>query len=271
MDNVRLTRLLILSSMELPTTLRPLGIPKEFLRGRFVMDDATYPLIRKSFLLSLGLVLVGCSSLRSPATTAASHLKIITQDADPNKRYAAYAKLATPSVYDNDRQKGEAVKTLIDELTKAREPLATRAQICRTLGELRDTSAREVIISATGDPNPVIRVEACRALGKIGKSEDATILARIMNLDQEPDCRVAAVDALGLLKSQDPRIHSVLVMGLEHEEPSIRYASYQALKATTGKDLGIEAKAWSQYLEPKADPETKPAGLKNESHGQRAR
>jgi len=226
------------------------------------MDDATHSPFLKLSSLVLAFMLGGCTSMRSPATTAASNLQIIRQDTDPNRRYAAYAKLATPSVYDSDQQKGEAVKAMIDEMAKSREPLATRAQICRTLGELRDPAARDVIIAATGDPEPVIRVEACRALGKVGTSEDATVLARMMNVDQNPDCRVAAVDALGQLKSNDPRIHSVLVTGLEHEEPSIRHASYQALKATTGKDLGVDAKAWSQYLQPKTDTATTPASLK---------
>ncbi len=227
------------------------------------MDDATLMSLKKPGLLMLVMIFAGCSSLRSPTTTAASNLKIIQQDADPNKRYKAYAKLASPSVYDDDREKVDAVKVLTDELAKGREPLATRAQICRTLGLLGDPSARDAIVSATNDSDPVIRLEACRALGRVGKQEDATVLARIMNVDQDPDCRVTAVESLGKLKSTDPRIHGVLVAGLEHEEPAIRYASYLALKTTTGKDLGVDPKVWSKYLEPKTtDTATVPASVK---------
>ena len=226
------------------------------------MDDATYLSIAKSGLLMLVMTHAGCSSLRSPSTTAASNLRIIKQETDPNKRYTAYAKLASPALYENDREKAGAVKTMIEELGKGREPLATRAQICRTLGQLGDPSAREVIVAATSDLDPVIRLEACRALGRVGKSDDATILARIMNIDQDPDCRVAAVEALSKMKSTDPRIHGVLVSGLENEEPAIRYASYQALKVITGKDLGVDPKAWSKYLEPKTDTATLPASIK---------
>ena len=55
----------------------------------------------------------------------------------------------------------------------------------------------------------LVRAEACRALGKVGRPEDATILARVMTVDTLGDCRVAAIEGLGELKSHDQRIIAV--------------------------------------------------------------
>jgi hypothetical protein len=216
----------------------------------------------------------GCSHYRG--TTAASHLKHIRQDSDVNMRYIAYSKLAAPNCYDTPDQKAEAVKTLLEKLETAKEPVATRAVIVRTLGKLGDPSARAAIIKAVNEPEPIVRVQACRALGKLGKPEDATILARVMATDVLEDCRIAAIEAIGELKPNDPRIPQVLVTGMQHDDPATRLASLNALRKITGRDLGVDPVAWQQMLQPKtllakpsssvsppsrddADPETKPA------------
>ena len=73
--------------------------------------------------------------------------------------------------------------------------MATRAIICRTLGELREPKARDVLIKSVSSSEAVVKIEACRALGKVGRSEDATVLAQIMALDNLEDARIAAIDS----------------------------------------------------------------------------
>ncbi len=138
---------------------------------------------------------------------------------------------------------------LAAKLKEGREPIATRAVICRTLGMLRRPEAREVILAATNDEDALVRAEACRALGRVGRSEDATVLARVMTLDVSAECRVAAIESLGELKSPDKRITQHLVSGMEHDEPAIRVASWNALKSITGKDLGVDAIEWKKYVD----------------------
>jgi HEAT repeat protein len=216
--------------------------------------DGTFP-TRRVFgwlaLTGLAPLLVGspgCSQFIG--TTAQSYLMKIRDSPDPNIRYLAYAKLASPQCYDDPKQKDEAVKTLIGKLDGAQEPIATRAVICRTLGELRDPSAREALIKAAGDPEGLVRVEACRALGRVGRPEDATILARVMTVDTLEDCRIAAIDGLGQLKANDPRIMQILVAGMEHDDPAIRYASLKALRNITGLDRGVDPAAWRDAIAP---------------------
>lgn len=77
------------------------------------------------------------------------------------------------------------------------------------------------------------------------------MLARIMNTDPLEDSRIAAIEGIGSLKAQDPRIYHVLIEGMEHEDPAIRLESYRSLKKITGKDVGNQPGAWRRELESK--------------------
>lgn len=215
------------------------------------MDD-TLPARKNPGRPALAAVMLGaawlCGCSNFYGTTAASFLKH-AKDPDPNVRYIAYNKLASPNCYDNDQQKAEVVDVLIAKLKKGNEPVASRAVICRTLGELGNPKAREILLKLVSDDQPMIRVQACRALGKVGRPEDSTILSRVMTVDTLEDCRIAAIEGIGALRSHDPRIMEVLIAGMDHEDPAIRYSSLQALRQITGKDLGLKPDPWQKYLQ----------------------
>jgi HEAT repeat protein len=218
--------------------------------GMKLTRRAFSPRFRTALAITITLAIgggAGCSGFSG--TTAASFLRRIEESPDPNARYDAYDKLARPNCYDSEQQKLEATRVLIAKLEDGKEPVATRAVICKTLGELRARNAREALLKATSDGEGVVRVQACLALGKVGLPEDATVLARVMTVDVLEDCRIAAIEGLGELKSTDPRILEVLVNGMEHVDPAIRLASVKALRATTGKDMGLESAPWRQWLQ----------------------
>jgi HEAT repeat protein len=218
------------------------------------MDDAS--LSKTQWIRLIALILVaaaaastGCSTYIG--TTSKSFLHQVRDNPDPNIRYIAYSKLGVPSAYDTQAQKDEAIGIMIAKLREAKEPVAVRAVIVRSLGNLGDRRARQEIIKAANDvENAVIRVEACRALGKVGQPEDATILARIMTIDKLEDCRIAAIEGLGMLKAQDPRIFNILLDGMDHDDPAIRLECLRALREITGKDAGVDPAAWRRELEP---------------------
>lgn len=227
------------------------------------MDDATAGPTLASRMLSWLLLAAassaagaGCSTYIG--TTAKSFLGHVRKNPDPNMRYLAYSRLASAEAYDSDDQKDEAVRTLIDKYQNGREPLASRAMICRTLGELGNPKARDLLVKAISSPEAVIKIEACRALGKVGRPEDATVLAQVMSLDQLEDARIAAIEGLAHLKTSDPRIYLVLVDAMEHEDPAIRLASLETLRKLTGKDHGTEAAAWRKELKPVLDSAASP-------------
>jgi HEAT repeat protein len=202
---------------------------------------------------------LGCSNFIG--TTATSFMRHIRDDPDPNHRYAAYGKLADLRCYDRVEQKTEAVKLLAERLESGKEPLASRAVILNTLGVLGDPAARDVVVKHTSNPEPVMRVQACRALGRVGATEDATILTRIMAMDTLEDCRIAAIEALGELKPKDPRITRMLIEGMRHDDPATRLASLRSLRKITGKDYGLDSVAWMKALPGDADDQAQTASL----------
>src|SRR5262249_52640765 len=137
---------------------------------------------------------------------------------------------------------------------------AIRAVIIRSLGALKDRRARDLLAEATNDSEGVIRAEACRALGKIGLPQDVTLLARIMTVDNLEDCRIAAIEGIGSLKTKDPRILYVLLEGMEHDDPAIRLASVKALREITGKDLGVDPAVWRRTLQTQIAADAQPSG-----------
>jgi HEAT repeat protein len=234
------------------------------------MDGAsisTSRYLRLAFLLaSISLAAGGGCTTPYIGTTYKSFVRQVRENPDPNIRYVAYARLGVPGLYESPAEKDEAVRILMAKYQEGKEPVAIRAAIVRSLGNLGDRRARELVVRAVNDvDNAVIRVEACRALGKVGLPEDATLLARIMTIDKLEDCRIAAIEALGSLKSMDPRILQILLDGMDHDDPAIRFECLRTLRTITNKDLGIDPAAWRRELEPaiaaKAQAPTKPNSL----------
>jgi HEAT repeat protein len=208
--------------------------------------------LKRSALLAIVLSAMGVGCSTYLGTTSKSFIRHVRSNPDPNLRYIAYAKLGNPDLYDNPHDKSEAVETLVAKLDEGREPVGIRAVIIRGLGELGDRRARNAIARVANDPNsePMLKVEAYRALGKVGTPEDAAMLARVMHTAPLEDCRIAAIEGIAALKTEDPRILHVLIEGMEHEDPAIRLQSYRALKQITGKDLGSRPEPWRRELEP---------------------
>jgi HEAT repeat protein len=204
------------------------------------------------FVLFVAILTLAQSGACTPyiGTTYKSFVRQARENPDPNIRYIAYSKLGSPSIYEDQAQKVEAVNIMIAKLDEGREPIAIRAAITKSLGNLGDRRARQAILRGISDTdNAVIRVEACRALGKVGLPEDATTLARLMTIDRLEDCRIAAIESIGSLKSREPRILQILIDGMDNDDPAIRYQCLESLRAITEKDYGIDPADWRRELQ----------------------
>ena len=70
-----------------------------------------------------------------------------------------------------------------------------------------------------------------------------------MTIDKLEDCRIAAIEAIGILRpvsraSWDP------LDGMDHDDPAIRYQCLQSLRAITEKDFGIDPADWNASCKP---------------------
>jgi HEAT repeat protein len=230
-------------------------------------DQRAARVSRARWAIVAALALGAPAGCKTPyiGTTASSFLHKIEESSDPNIRYLAYSKLGSPNCYDDEQQKAKAASVLIAALEPGKEPMASRAVICRTLGVLRRPEARPALLRAIDDPAGAVRAEACVALGPIARPEDASVLARVMAADTQLECRIAAIEGLGHLKVADPRITVALVDNLEHRDPAVRFASLQALRSLSGKDLGVEPGPWKKYAqEVVARAEAKPGEMKRQ-------
>jgi HEAT repeat protein len=189
----------------------------------------------------------GCASVFPGSAT--NSIKTIETSPDPNVRFNAYKALASKNVFESNEQRRRAASLMITRLEPSKEPQATRALICRSLGEIGDPVARDVLIRLVRDQDPLLRSEAYKALGKVGVAADATILMQAMSLDNDFNCKVAAIEALGFLKEYDPRTLGYLVDALQDDEPEIRYISLQSLRKLTHADVGATFQEWRAYLE----------------------
>jgi hypothetical protein len=172
----------------------------------------------------------------------------VERDPDPNVRYKAYQSLGKAAVYDDAEQRARAARLLVTKLDPRVEPLASRAVICRTLGEIGDPVARDSLIPPCHDSDPLIRAEAYCSLGKVGKPEDSTVLMQAMTLDRDDHCKAAAAEALGSLKQADPRTEGYLVRALDNDDPRIRYAALRSLRKISGKDFVSKQEPWRAYV-----------------------
>lgn len=197
-------------------------------------------------VLALWLV-AGCA--HHIGTTAASFMEKVRNSRDPNIRYLAYQKLASPGCYDTEEQMVEAVRLLAERLESRNEPLASRVAICRSLGELGRPEGHDAVRKCLDDEDPGLRAQACRSLGKLGVADDVPALTRVMAADQSGDCRVAAIEGLGSFPQAGPRAQLLLVELMENDDPAVRLAAYRSLKSVSGVDLGTDVAPWREVVE----------------------
>jgi len=96
------------------------------------------------------------------------------------------------------------------------------------LGELRASSAIELLDGLSNDRQDPVRALVAVALGNIGTPSVVEPLAKLSE-DRESSIRLHACEALG--KVHDKRAHSVLVALRNDSDQSVRKAAKEALRA----------------------------------------
>jgi len=124
------------------------------------------------------------------------------------------------------RQKMESAKSPLRALLNDPDPEIV-AQALKTLGDIRDGSARASIREKLVHPNDRVRFYAAEALGRIGKSEDAELLFQLIALNQDRDVyiRHAAILALSRIQASEACLARV-----KHPNTSERIAAIVALR-----------------------------------------
>lgn len=126
------------------------------------------------------------------------------------------------------------------------EPLV-RATAIRALNRARDPEARPIFIDALRDASPEVRLEAAKALNNLPDPNAAEPLTRVVaNPEEDRDVRIAAADALRHYKSIE--VARALIPRLAEHDFGLAWQSRRSLRTMTGRDLRYDEAAWLEYI-----------------------
>ncbi len=141
-------------------------------------------------------------------------------------------------------QREEIVRAL-RALLEDRSALVRQAAI-EALATVEGAAATGAIADRLRDRDPWVRRAAAKALGRAGTKEAAEPLAAALRTDESDDVRAAAAEALGKLGAEGALYD--LYLGLSDRAPAVRYYSYLALRAITGRDLPPDPRLWREAV-----------------------
>jgi HEAT repeat protein len=192
------------------------------------------------------------ASLADPRSAQA--LTDVLKDIRPLVRRSAVRALGRLRMY-------EAIPALIGSIADASPEV--RAEAAIALGAIADTAAVNALCAATKDNSSLVRKNALLALGAI---RDPRAIPTLYTAIQETN------DSLRPVVEKVLKLHTdipLLIAALDDEKGIVRENAAYILWLLTGKDIGQDKKAWSDWYakdtstvkeSPRKDMPQKPAG-----------
>lgn len=216
-------------------------------------------LVRACLLAALVGALPGCALW--PWATK-DRTSVIT----PAMRVASIREMA-PMARDAAGPEQQAIcEQLAQQIRTEPDPIV-RLTIQETIAECKSPLAQSVLTAGLNDEDRDVRIMCCRMLGRRADPASVAPLSRLVGADPDGDVRMAAVDALGGIKS--PASVQGIAAALRDRDPALQYAGVEAMKSASGADLGNDVQAWRQYAanaaggsgaQPAANIATQPTG-----------
>lgn len=176
----------------------------------------------------------------------------------PAEKMATLRKLAKDAGARNAEEKQQVVHDLTKAIREESDGMI-RAEIINTLAHYPAPDSDQVLRAALDDPDPDVRLAACKAWAYRGTAQAISLLASVAERDQDKDVRLAAVRALG--RSSSPAAVAALGKMLDDGDPAVRYAAIGSLREATGQDLGDHVESWRRYLNGESPTPAKPPSL----------
>lgn len=162
----------------------------------------------------------------------------------PGMRMASIREFAPRGRDAGDDEQARICEQLAQQIRSEPDPIV-RKTIQETIGEFQTPLANAVVLAGLNDDDRDVRVACCQLLAKRADTSAIEPLGRIVATDSDLDVRLAAVDALGAMKS--PASVSGLAAALKDRDPALQFAGVEAMKNVTGEKLGNDVEAWRQY------------------------
>ena len=143
-------------------------------------------------------------------------------------------------------------------LNKSQEPVplvrATAAVGLRVLGDKRAIPA---LVTACGDPEPIVRADAVRTLGDLGGPAEVAGLASLGWRDPDSNVRLEALYAIRNIGGQDTL--PIFIAALSDPDESVAFAAHSALLSLTGQQFSPDKDQWLNWWQQQRNaPPAKP-------------
>jgi hypothetical protein len=159
-------------------------------------------------------------------------------------RMDAVREIAQQGTGLDDPEQRELTDQLARQIQIEPDPLV-RESIIDAMGEFGTPMAGQVLQAGLSDADSEVRRKCCVAIGKRGEANSVELLAQVLASEPEHEVRIAAVDALGKIKS--PESIKALTVALEDSDPAMQFAGVRSLQSVTGRDYGGDVSAWLEY------------------------
>ena len=128
-----------------------------------------------------------------------------------------------------------------------------RATAIRALNRVRHIGGTKLYIEALADTNPLVRLEAAKALANIpDASATAPLMKAVNDAGEDRDVRIAAADALGHYKRLE--VARALTPRLNERDFAVAWQSRRSLRRMTGRDFRYDEAAWLEFITGPAKP-----------------
>jgi len=207
--------------------------------------------ILAAVLLTLGaIVCSGCSGPRPAGKLAfwpfdRGGSDVVPGVTSPAERVEMLREMGKKAGWAKPEEQERIATELAAAFQDEPDPLI-RLEIVRAIGRCRTPAADSVLDAALNDSEPDVRMVACRAWGDRGGPEAAAKLSEMLRSDVDLDVRLTAAQALG--ETADPNAVAALGEALEDRDPAMQYQAVQSLRNVTGEDLGSDVNQWRHYV-----------------------
>ncbi len=196
--------------------------------------------------LIIGLMTTGCTSTgsgwawKNPFPTGST---AVTSTNTLTARIREAQVAADEAADLSGAEKSQVSGRLVQAYREESHPAARKA-IVEALGSYRTPTAMEGLRAALQDADRDVRIAACESLARWAAPESYQLLAQTARSETDVDVRLAATRLLGGI--EDPTAVGALRSALEDSDPAVQYVAMQALKQTTGQDLGNDLGEWKR-------------------------
>ena len=121
-----------------------------------------------------------------------------------------------------------------------------RAEAVRTLSNFEGPDVDNALHQAIEDPSPLVRREACIALGNCTPGSALEKLGEVARMDNDAEVRHAAVASINKIGTPDAPKH--LVYALRDKEIVVSKAAHEGLLKHTKQSIDRDYHLWHYYL-----------------------